>query len=166
MGYSMCKKLRYLKQLIVKAAFLTSLQIFLDARRERFKTGGGPANKDCDVLDELLTGILENQQPLENIPDDDHLDSSDDGSHAPILREGQNRTEELESSLPSTSSEARVAMSASTGNQKKRLTVYEKLANDFHEHKLKYLKEEHEMKIKMKEREMQQAQMSHQYMNL
>jgi len=38
-----------------------------------------------DVLDELLTGILENQQPLENIPDDDHLDSSDDGSHAPIL---------------------------------------------------------------------------------
>jgi len=55
------------------------------ARRERFKTGGGTANKDCDVLDELLTGILENQQPLENIPDDEHLDSSDDGSHAPIL---------------------------------------------------------------------------------
>lgn len=92
-----------------------------EARRERFKTGGGPANKDCDVLDELLTGILENQQPLENIPDDDHLDSSDDGSHAPILREGQNRTEELESSLPSTSSEARVAMSASMVTRRKDL---------------------------------------------
>lgn len=57
--------------------------------------------------------------------------------------EGQNRTEELESSLPSTSSEARVALSASTGQQKKRLTVHEKLDDDFHEHKLKYL-EEHE----------------------
>jgi len=65
-------------------------------------------------------------------------------------------------------------MSGSTGIQKKRFTVHEKLANDFHEHKLKYLKEEHEMKmnilqveleIKMKEREMQQTQMS-QYMNL
>lgn len=54
-----------------------------EARRERFKTGGGPANKDCDELDELLTGIMESQQPLESIPDD--LDSSDDGSHAPTL---------------------------------------------------------------------------------
>ena len=52
-----------------------------EARRERFKTGGGPANKDTDQLDDLLTGIMENQQPLENIPDDDHLDSSDEGSH-------------------------------------------------------------------------------------
>lgn len=86
--------------------------------------------------------------------------------------EGQNRTEELEGSLPSTSSGARVAVSANTGHQKKRLAVRERLANKFHEHKLKYLKEEHEMnmntllvelEMKMKEREMQQ---SHQYIHL
>lgn len=35
-------------------------------------SGGGPANKDTEQLDELLTGIMENQQPLENIRDDDH----------------------------------------------------------------------------------------------
>lgn len=55
---------------------------------------------------------------------------------------------ELEGSIPNTSSGARVAMSASTGHQKKRLTVHERLANEFHEHKLKYLKE-HEMKMKI-----------------
>ncbi|XP_016114391.1 uncharacterized protein [Sinocyclocheilus grahami] len=109
-----------------------------EARRERFKTGGGPANKDCDELDELLTGIMENQQPLENIPG-----------------EGQNRTEEMEGSLPSTSSGARVAMSASTGHRKKRLPVHERLANEFHEHKLKYLKEEHEIKMKILQEELE-----------
>lgn len=30
-----------------------------------------------------------------------------------------------------------------------RLTIHEKLAKQFHEHKLKYLKEEHEMKMKI-----------------
>jgi len=47
-----------------------------------------------------------------------------------MFQGGQNRTEELESSLPSTSTEVRVAMSVNTGNQKKRLAVHEKLAND------------------------------------
>lgn len=28
---------------------------------------------------------MENQLPLENIPDDDHLDSTDEGSHTPKL---------------------------------------------------------------------------------
>lgn len=47
------------------------------ARRERFKTGGGPPIRpQRDGLRDLLTVIIENQQPLEGIPDDDHLDSS------------------------------------------------------------------------------------------
>lgn len=32
-----------------------------------------------------MTEIMENQQPLENIPGDDHLDSSDEGSHTHTL---------------------------------------------------------------------------------
>lgn len=80
-------------------------------------------------------------------------------------------TEALQGNLPSTSSETRVAVSASTGHQNKRVTIHEKLAIEFHEHKLKYLKEEHEMKMKilqvelemkMKEREMQLSQISQQ----
>ncbi|KAA0722993.1 hypothetical protein E1301_Tti023402 [Triplophysa tibetana] len=48
-------------------------------RQERFKTGGGlPVPPDTEELGDLLAGIIENQQPLEGIPDDDHLDSSDD----------------------------------------------------------------------------------------
>ena len=48
-----------------------------EARRERFTTGGGPPpSKDkTDELADLLTGIIEDQQPLDGIPDDDHLDS-------------------------------------------------------------------------------------------
>ena len=48
-----------------------------EARRERFTTGGGPPpSKDkTDELADLLTGIMEDQQPLDGIPDDDHLDS-------------------------------------------------------------------------------------------
>lgn len=47
------------------------------ARRECFKTGGGPpVTPETDELGDLLTGIIESQQPLEGIPDDDHLDSS------------------------------------------------------------------------------------------
>lgn len=51
---------------------------------ERLKSGGGPTNKDNDQFDELLTVIMENLQPLENIPDD-HLDGSDKGSHTHTL---------------------------------------------------------------------------------
>lgn len=48
------------------------------ARRERFKTGGGPPERpETDDLGHLLTSIIDSQQPLEGIPDDDHLDSSD-----------------------------------------------------------------------------------------
>ena len=47
-----------------------------EARRERFTTGGGPPpSKDkTDELANLLTGIIEEQQPLDGIPDDDHMD--------------------------------------------------------------------------------------------
>lgn len=53
--------------------------------RERFKTAEGPANKDTEQLSELLTGIIENQQPLANISYNGHLDSSDEGSSTPDL---------------------------------------------------------------------------------
>lgn len=39
-------------------------------------------------------------------------------------------------------------MCASTAYRKRRVTIHEKLAIEFHEHKLKYLKE-HEMEMKM-----------------
>ncbi|CAB1352198.1 unnamed protein product, partial [Coregonus sp. 'balchen'] len=52
-----------------------NIQIYLKktnavAHRERFKT---------DELVDLLTGIIDSQQPLEGISDDDHFDSSDGG---------------------------------------------------------------------------------------
>ena len=48
-----------------------------EARSEIFTAGGGPPpSKDkTDELADLLTGIIEDQQPLDSIPDDDHLDS-------------------------------------------------------------------------------------------
>ncbi len=50
-----------------------------DMRRERFTTGGGPPKKSkSDELSDLLSGIIEQQQPLDGIPDNDHLDSSDE----------------------------------------------------------------------------------------
>lgn len=64
---------------------LALLLLLLCDVKERFKTGGRPANKDTEQLYKLLKGIMKNQQPLENIPDDDHLDSSDEGSHTPEL---------------------------------------------------------------------------------
>ncbi|KAF4087740.1 hypothetical protein AMELA_G00074130 [Ameiurus melas] len=46
--------------------------------RERFKTGGGlPGRPETDDLGDLLTVLINTQQPLESILDDDHLDSSD-----------------------------------------------------------------------------------------
>ncbi|ROL44346.1 hypothetical protein DPX16_8768 [Anabarilius grahami] len=59
-------------------------------------------------------------------------------------------------------------MSASTGHPKKRLNVHERLAIEFHEHKFKYLKEEHEMKMKRTgdEDEGERGAASHQYINL
>ena len=57
---------------------------------EWFTTAGGPPKK-TEELSELLSGIIEHQQPLdgipdddqplEDIPDDDHLDSSDETEH-------------------------------------------------------------------------------------
>lgn len=84
---------------------------------------------------------------------------------------------DLQSSLPSTSSKTSVAVPASrpTGQYNKRLSIHERLAIEFHEHKLKYLREEHEMKMKIlqvelemkiKERDAQMSQMPQQYINL
>ena len=44
-----------------------------------FTTVGGPPKKDeTDELSDFLSGIIEHQQPLGGIPDDDHLDSSEE----------------------------------------------------------------------------------------
>ncbi|CDQ94704.1 unnamed protein product [Oncorhynchus mykiss] len=50
------------------------------ARRESFKTGGRlPLRPETNELGDLMTVIIDSQQPLEGISDDDHLDSSDWG---------------------------------------------------------------------------------------
>lgn len=42
------------------------------ARREHFKTGGGPPERpETNDLGRLLTVFIDSQQPLEGIPDDD-----------------------------------------------------------------------------------------------
>ena len=48
-----------------------------EARRQGFTTGGRPppSKDETDELANLLTGIIQDQQPLDGIPDDDHLDS-------------------------------------------------------------------------------------------
>lgn len=81
------------------------------------------------------------------------------------------KSEELKGSVPSTSSEARVAVSVSTSYQNKRVPIHKRLANDFHEHKYKYLKEEHKNentpnKTGNKDGERNASQMLHKCMNL
>lgn len=86
-----------------------------------------------------------------------------------------NKIKDLQGFLPSISSETRVAVSASTGKQNNIVTIHERQAIDFDEHKLKYLKEKHEMKLKLiqieaemkeKKKVMQLSQILHQCMNL
>uniref|UniRef100_A0A3B4ZP87 Regulatory protein zeste n=1 Tax=Stegastes partitus TaxID=144197 RepID=A0A3B4ZP87_9TELE len=119
------------------------------ARRECFKTGGGPPVwQETDDFGDLLTGMIESQQLLEGIPDDDHLDSSGGETlqYSFILEEPEQRGEYQ----PSTPVAAAATISnPGSGPRGKRLTIHEKLAIEFHECKLQYLKEEHELKMKI-----------------
>lgn len=50
-----------------------------EARRKRFTTGGGPPkDHQTDEFSDVLSGMIEDQQPLDGIPDDDHLDSANE----------------------------------------------------------------------------------------
>ncbi|CAB1313593.1 unnamed protein product [Coregonus sp. 'balchen'] len=86
---------------------------------------------ETDELGDLLTGFIDSQQPLEGIPDDDHLDSSDWGPFQSSF--GQPVSKSL----------------TQAGGQRQRLSMHEKLAMAFHECKLMYLKKEHDMKMQI-----------------
>ncbi|XP_062268609.1 uncharacterized protein LOC133974844 [Platichthys flesus] len=123
------------------------------SRRERFITGGGPPIKDtCDELGDLLSGIIEHQQPLGGIPDNDHLDSE----HGELSTNEETNQEPVHNEPePSTSAMASLGDEAATIQQRpKKITMHEKLAREFHERKIEYLKEEHEMKMRILEVEL------------
>ncbi|KAJ7992472.1 hypothetical protein DPEC_G00278900 [Dallia pectoralis] len=127
-------------------------------KRELFKTGGGrPERPASDDLGDLLTAIIicnhHSQRPLECIPGDDHVDSS---NRAPF----QSSFDDHQSSETLSRDEGRSTTSAvgtredgitipGQRTRTKRLTIHEKLAMEFHEHKIKYLKDEHEMKMRI-----------------
>ncbi|CAL8249941.1 unnamed protein product [Arctogadus glacialis] len=95
---------------------------------------------------------MEDQQPLDGIPDDDHLDSGHEelSTNEEIIR---TLVEEPVHSdcAPSTSGMASRRKDAATTFQQrpKRMSMHEKLAFEFHEQKMKYLKEEHDMKMRI-----------------
>ena len=48
-----------------------------EERKEKFKTGGGPAPRSSrSVGSSAVSGVLEAQEPLSSIPDDGHMDSN------------------------------------------------------------------------------------------
>ncbi|KAL1276360.1 hypothetical protein QQF64_035983 [Cirrhinus molitorella] len=103
-------------------------------------TGGGPPNKDkTDELSDLLSGIIQHQQPLEGIPDDDHLNSSDE-ELSTNEQSDLNRLEEPEHSecVPSTSAPASLRKDVATTfqNGASRMTIHENLAREFHEQRV------------------------------
>ncbi|KAK7116899.1 hypothetical protein R3I94_023272 [Phoxinus phoxinus] len=92
-----------------------------EIRRQRFTTGGGPPHKDkTDELSDLLSGIIQHQQPLDGIPDDDHLDSSDEDLSTNEERNlnGLEKPEHSEC-VPSTSAPASLRKDAATTFQQK-----------------------------------------------
>ncbi|CAB1313479.1 unnamed protein product, partial [Coregonus sp. 'balchen'] len=106
-----------------------------------------------DELGDLLTGIIATQQPLEVIPDDDHLDSSDG---RPFQSSFAARREDC-------------VTTPGWRTKRKRLSMHEKLPMEFHERKLMYLKEEHDMtmqilhvELAMKEEERNRKQQQYQ----
>ncbi|MBN3289414.1 MSD3 protein, partial [Polypterus senegalus] len=135
-------------------------------RQERFKTGGGlPVPPDTEELGDLLAGIIESQQPLEGIPDDDHLDSSGNSQEAQMNPSAASTNMQQHPVSCGSISQHPAVSNPGSRSRGKRMTIHEKLAIEFHECKLKYLKEEHEVKMKilhlelsMKEREMKQQQ--------
>ncbi|KAJ8399589.1 hypothetical protein AAFF_G00410000 [Aldrovandia affinis] len=87
------------------------------ACRERFKTGGGPpVRPETDDLGDLLTGIIKSQQPLEGIPDDDHLDSAEEDYLilAQIL-EGPGQSQEDQPAAASSSQQQPVSLTLAAG---------------------------------------------------
>lgn len=103
-----------------------------------------------------MTLIIDSQQPLEGIPDDDdddHLDSSDGAPFQSSFDDHQSlEVLRQDESQPTTAAAAwREDGVTNSGQMRrtKRLTMHEKLAMEFHEHKLKYLKDEHEIKMKI-----------------
>ncbi|CAB1332578.1 unnamed protein product, partial [Coregonus sp. 'balchen'] len=104
------------------------------ARRKSFKTGDGPPLRpETDELGDLLTGIIDSQHPLEEADDHHSLDG---------IRQDEGQ--------PTTSAAARredCVTKPGRRTKTKRLCMHEKLAMEFHEHKLMYLKEEPDMKM-------------------
>ncbi|CAB1344783.1 unnamed protein product, partial [Coregonus sp. 'balchen'] len=94
--------------------------------------------------------VLHKNLTLEGIPDDNHLDSSDkcleaDDHHS---LEGIRQDE----GQPATSAAARredCVTNPGWRTKTKRLSMQEKLAMEFPEHKLMYLKKEHDMKTRI-----------------
>ncbi|KAK2868836.1 hypothetical protein Q7C36_000707 [Tachysurus vachellii] len=102
-------------------------------------------------MGDLLIALIDSQQPLEGIPDDDHMDSSDGAPVQSSFDDHVSLEGPREGTCQPTTSEAarREDGVANLGRKPKRQTIQEKLTMDYHEHKLKYLKEEHEIKMKI-----------------
>ncbi|KAA0722971.1 hypothetical protein E1301_Tti015643 [Triplophysa tibetana] len=133
---------------------------------QRFKTGGGlPVPPDTEELGDLLAGIIESQQPLEGIPDDDHLDSSGNSQDAQMNPAAASTNMQQHPVSCSSISPDPAVSNPGSRSRGKTMTIHEKLSIEFHESRLQYLKEEHEVKMKilhlelsMKERDMKQQQ--------
>ncbi|KAK7175679.1 hypothetical protein R3I93_000059 [Phoxinus phoxinus] len=98
-----------------------------------------PERPETDDLGDLLTSIIDSQQPLEGIPDDDHLDSSDGAPFQSSFDDHQSlEALRQDKSQPTTAAAAwREDGVTNSGQMRrtKRLTMHEKLATEFHEHK-------------------------------
>ncbi|CAB1312195.1 unnamed protein product, partial [Coregonus sp. 'balchen'] len=101
---------------------------------------------ETDELGDLLTGIIDSQQPLDGIPDDDHLDSSDGGPFQSSFGRAHSVNMVKVSLLHLQQPGGKIVSLTQAGGQRQRLSMHEKLAMEFHERKLMYLKEEHEFK--------------------
>ncbi|KAA0718471.1 hypothetical protein E1301_Tti015447 [Triplophysa tibetana] len=115
-------------------------------RQERLKTGGGlPVPPGTEELGDLLAGINESQQPLEGIPDDDHLDSLDDLILTQDLGgAGNSQDAQMNRAAASTNMQQHPVSCSSNSphpavsnpgsrSRGKRMTLHEKLAIEFHE---------------------------------
>ncbi|XP_048854577.1 uncharacterized protein LOC125722457 isoform X3 [Brienomyrus brachyistius] len=87
------------------------------------------ADEEPDQLDESPTGIMESQPMLETIQTNDHPEGSDEGSHTSTPRQNDvDRIQDLQGNTLFPSAEARVAVSAGTAQQNKRLSLQDRLA--------------------------------------
>ncbi|CAB1325701.1 unnamed protein product [Coregonus sp. 'balchen'] len=101
-----------------------------------------PVRPETDELGDLLTGIIDSQQPLEGIPDDDHLDSLDGGPFQFSFEADDHHSLEgirEDEGQPATSAAARrkdCVTNPGWRTKTKRLSMHEKLAMEFHVRKL------------------------------